>query len=209
MGGADSEVHDGTTRIVFESAWFKPASIRATSKRLGLRTEASMRFERGADLTAPAKSARARLSVADSRLAPDRRGDTSKTCIRVRMTPSKSLSSDAASRHCSAWTCPMPLSCGFCGRSASRLTSRSNGWRRDGSRLARRHPSARRSDRGARTPPRIRTFTGDVPSRAAGSGRVRPSHCDATGARARRSWEWAFPRRSRSPSSKKAPRNHF
>jgi phenylalanyl-tRNA synthetase beta chain len=56
MGGADSEVHDGTRRIVFESAWFKPASIRATSKRLGLRTEASMRFERGADLTAPARA---------------------------------------------------------------------------------------------------------------------------------------------------------
>jgi phenylalanyl-tRNA synthetase beta chain len=56
MGGADSEVHAQTRRIVFESAWFKPASIRATSKHLGLRTEASMRFERGADLTAPAKA---------------------------------------------------------------------------------------------------------------------------------------------------------
>jgi phenylalanyl-tRNA synthetase beta chain len=56
MGGADSEVHAGTGRIVFESAWFKPASVRATSKRLGLRTEASMRFERGADLTAPARA---------------------------------------------------------------------------------------------------------------------------------------------------------
>jgi phenylalanyl-tRNA synthetase beta chain len=56
MGGADSEVHDGTRRIVFESAWFNPASIRATSKRLGLRTEASIRFERGADLTAPARA---------------------------------------------------------------------------------------------------------------------------------------------------------
>jgi phenylalanyl-tRNA synthetase beta chain len=56
MGGADSEVHDQTRRIVFESAWFRPASIRATSKRLGLRTEASIRFERGADLTAPARA---------------------------------------------------------------------------------------------------------------------------------------------------------
>ncbi|MGH9384023.1 MAG: phenylalanine--tRNA ligase subunit beta [Vicinamibacterales bacterium] len=56
MGGADSEVHDGTRRIVFESAWFNPASIRTTSKRLGLRTEASIRFERGADLTIPARA---------------------------------------------------------------------------------------------------------------------------------------------------------
>jgi phenylalanyl-tRNA synthetase beta chain len=54
MGGADSEVRDGTTRIVFESAWFKPQSVRATAKRLGLRTEASMRFERGADPTVQA-----------------------------------------------------------------------------------------------------------------------------------------------------------
>jgi phenylalanyl-tRNA synthetase beta chain len=51
MGGADSEVSETTQRIVFEAAWFKPQSVRATSKRLGLRTEASYRFERGADLT--------------------------------------------------------------------------------------------------------------------------------------------------------------
>ena len=51
MGGADSEVRAESTRIVFESAWFKPQSVRATSKALGLRSEASMRFERGADPT--------------------------------------------------------------------------------------------------------------------------------------------------------------
>ena len=53
MGGADSEVGPTTRRIVFEAAWFKPSSVRATSRRLGLRTEASMRFERGADISAP------------------------------------------------------------------------------------------------------------------------------------------------------------
>ena len=53
MGGADSEVTSGTQRIVFEAAWFKPASVRATSKAFGLKTEASMRFERGMDITAP------------------------------------------------------------------------------------------------------------------------------------------------------------
>ncbi len=56
MGGADSEVSPATKQIVFEAAWFKPASVRATSKKMGLRTEASMRFERGADLTAPARA---------------------------------------------------------------------------------------------------------------------------------------------------------
>jgi len=50
MGGAHSEVSPSTKTIVFESAYFNPASIRRTSKRLGLKTEASARFERGADI---------------------------------------------------------------------------------------------------------------------------------------------------------------
>jgi phenylalanyl-tRNA synthetase beta chain len=50
MGGADSEIRSTTHNILLESAWFDPISIRRTSKALGLRTEASMRFERGADL---------------------------------------------------------------------------------------------------------------------------------------------------------------
>lgn len=53
MGGADSEVHERTRLVVFESAWFAPVSVRRTSKRLGLKTEASVRFERGADIEAP------------------------------------------------------------------------------------------------------------------------------------------------------------
>jgi len=52
MGGAASEVSETTTSVVFESAYFKPASVRRTSKRLGLKTEASTRFERGADIGA-------------------------------------------------------------------------------------------------------------------------------------------------------------
>jgi phenylalanyl-tRNA synthetase beta chain len=52
MGGAASEVSAATTTVVFESAYFKPASVRRTSKRLGLKTEASTRFERGADIGA-------------------------------------------------------------------------------------------------------------------------------------------------------------
>ena len=53
MGGADSEVTAGTTAIVLESAYFNPLSVRRTSKKLGLKTEASMRFERGADPRLP------------------------------------------------------------------------------------------------------------------------------------------------------------
>jgi phenylalanyl-tRNA synthetase beta chain len=54
MGGAHSEVTASTTQIVFESAYFNPLSVRRTSKKLGLKTEASMRFERGADPSLPA-----------------------------------------------------------------------------------------------------------------------------------------------------------
>src|SRR5262249_25697222 len=53
MGGADSEVSASTAVVAFESAYFKPTSVRRTSKRLGLKTEASARFERGADIGAP------------------------------------------------------------------------------------------------------------------------------------------------------------
>ncbi len=53
MGGAGSEVSPGTRRVAFESAYFQPASVRRTSKRLNLKTEASSRFERGADIGAP------------------------------------------------------------------------------------------------------------------------------------------------------------
>lgn len=53
MGGAGSEVGASTTRIVLESACFQPATVRRTSKRLNLKTEASSRFERGADVEAP------------------------------------------------------------------------------------------------------------------------------------------------------------
>lgn len=53
MGGRDSEIDASTTRIVLESACFHPPAVRRGSKRLGLKTEASTRFERGADIDAP------------------------------------------------------------------------------------------------------------------------------------------------------------
>lgn len=49
MGGGDSEVDENTKNVFLESAYFKPASIRRTSRQLGLATEASQRFQRGAD----------------------------------------------------------------------------------------------------------------------------------------------------------------
>lgn len=49
MGGADTEVTDGTTRLLLESAAFQPVSVRRTAQRLALRSEASHRFEKGLD----------------------------------------------------------------------------------------------------------------------------------------------------------------
>jgi phenylalanyl-tRNA synthetase beta chain len=49
MGGSESEVGQGTQHLLLESAYFNPVSIRRTAKALGLQTEASYRFERGAD----------------------------------------------------------------------------------------------------------------------------------------------------------------
>lgn len=50
MGGSTSEVSDDTTDVFIESAWFSPESIRRTSKIVGIKTESSYRFERGADI---------------------------------------------------------------------------------------------------------------------------------------------------------------
>ena len=50
MGGIDSEIKDDTTEIFFECAKFRRDSIRKTARKLGMRTEASGRFERGVDI---------------------------------------------------------------------------------------------------------------------------------------------------------------
>ena len=49
MGGYDTMITERTRNVLIESAWFDPASVRRTSKRLGMHTDASHRFERGAD----------------------------------------------------------------------------------------------------------------------------------------------------------------
>ncbi len=50
MGGSGTEVHEGTTDVFLECAWFEPGRIRRTRSALGLSTDASYRFERGVDL---------------------------------------------------------------------------------------------------------------------------------------------------------------
>lgn len=50
MGGAGSEIRNETKNVLLESAWFDPALVRATSRKFGLSTESSYRFERGVDI---------------------------------------------------------------------------------------------------------------------------------------------------------------
>lgn len=72
MGGASSEVHAGTSDVVLEAAHFVPMAIARTSKRIGLRSEASARFERGVDIGA-AQRAVARFAEILAQSCPDLR----------------------------------------------------------------------------------------------------------------------------------------
>lgn len=59
MGGWDTMITERTKNVLIESAWFDPASIRKTARRQGMHTDASHRFERGADVgITPAACAR-------------------------------------------------------------------------------------------------------------------------------------------------------
>src|SRR5579871_3668590 len=49
MGGLDSAISNSTKNILIEAAWFDPATVRRTARRLGMHTDASHIFERGAD----------------------------------------------------------------------------------------------------------------------------------------------------------------
>ncbi len=74
MGGAESMISSSTTELLLESAWFSPSSVRRTRRRLGLSTDASYRFERGADREAAAvaidRAATLISELAGGRVAP-------------------------------------------------------------------------------------------------------------------------------------------
>src|SRR5690606_39032693 len=63
MGGVDAEVDDSTTDLVLEAAYFRAASIRWTSRKLGLSSDSSYRFERGVDPYGPAIAARRAIDL--------------------------------------------------------------------------------------------------------------------------------------------------
>ena len=72
MGGFDSMITEKTRNVLIESAWFDPASIRRTARRHAMHTDASHRFERGADIgitpTACARVAELILETAGGQL---------------------------------------------------------------------------------------------------------------------------------------------
>ncbi len=73
MGGQNTEINDQTVDVLIESAYFSPTNIRRTSKQLGLRSESSYRFERGADVSicdwASQRAAQLILETAGGQLA--------------------------------------------------------------------------------------------------------------------------------------------
>ncbi|MDQ1534528.1 MAG: phenylalanyl-tRNA synthetase beta chain, partial [Actinomycetota bacterium] len=71
MGGRDSEVDGDTREILLESAYFEPAGIAASAKRLGLRSEASARFERGIDPNGAATGAARAMELFEQTAAAD------------------------------------------------------------------------------------------------------------------------------------------
>ncbi len=85
MGGLDTAVTAQTRNVLLEAAWWDPASIRRTARRLGLQTDASHRFERGADPEAIPEAlerASGMLAAAGGQVAPnwiDARGQAWKT----------------------------------------------------------------------------------------------------------------------------------
>jgi len=94
MGGAACEISEDTTDVLLEMAWFDPTSISRTSRRLGLRTEASARFDKGADPEvldlAAARFCQLAIEICGATLTPgsvDVRGELpERSPIRVRTT---------------------------------------------------------------------------------------------------------------------------
>ncbi len=107
MGGADSEITDEATEVVLEAASFDRSSILRTTRRLGIRTEASNRFEKGVDPelapVANREAARLLIELTGATLAPaplDVRGELARARLdraarRARAAPSRASTSVA------------------------------------------------------------------------------------------------------------------
>ncbi len=177
MGGLDSEVRADTTRIVFESAWFSPGSVRATSKALGLRSEASMRFERGADQTGAARG----MARACALLEFIGAGTADGTMVDARRGPFVPRVVPLTHAHVEGLLgMPVPVvdverildALGFTAV-AEAAARRVAGHR---ARLAARHRAAGGSRGRGGTASRLRTSAGHLPAGVPGAAALRPAH---------------------------------
>ena len=102
MGGQNTEINEKTVDVLIESAYFSPTNIRRTSKALGLRSESSYRFERGADIGicdwASQRAAQLILETAGGQLGRRRRGCLSETS-RTEASDFAPSQSDRIARH--------------------------------------------------------------------------------------------------------------
>ena len=124
MGGGDSEISPGTRRVLVESAWFQPATVRRTARRHGLHTEASHRFERGADpgmvATALDRCAALIAELAGGTVRPGR----GRRAARVRRRGPRCGSAGSGPASCSASRWPPATSGASSAASASRSATR-------------------------------------------------------------------------------------
>jgi phenylalanyl-tRNA synthetase beta chain len=173
MGGADSEVTSVTRAIVLESAYFNPLSVRRTSKKLGLKTEASMRFERGTDPAMPGVAMKRALALLETISAGayggmlvDQHPTTAvPVVLTLRRDKIRGLLGHAVP---DADVQRILQGLGFA------LQPAAAGW--TVTHMARRCGARGRSDRGSRTALRVRSASDDVPSPRGGAATDRSAH---------------------------------
>jgi len=209
MGGAETEVAEGTTRVLLESAWFDPVSIRRTSRALGLRTDAAYRFERGADVEALVHaSARAAQLIGELANGTGARGVVDAyprrrkpRRIRLRMERVRRVLGVAPPRRFSPGSGSRPGRRAARSKSRCRASGATSRWRTTWSRRSF-ACGATTSSRPLSRAPRARRGPG-VASRYAGLSRRRSSRPRPSGGR---SSAPVSPSRSRTPSATRRAR---
>lgn len=139
MGGIDTSVSASTKNVLLEAAWWDPVAIRRTSRRLGMHTDASHRFERGADPEAIPEAldlaASLLLEAAGGTLAPgtiDVRGSSfGRRRVVLRLVRLRLLSGDARLDVDFAAAALARLGFGIGTKSAKRLTAEVPSFRPD------------------------------------------------------------------------------
>jgi phenylalanyl-tRNA synthetase beta chain len=139
MGGLDTAVSSRTTSVLLEAAWWDPVAIRRTARRLGMHTDASHRFERGADPDAIPDAldlaARLLIGAAGGTLAPgwiDARGSAwTRRRVVLRVERLRLISGDPRLDLDFAADALERLGFAVASRSKKRLTAQVPSWRPD------------------------------------------------------------------------------